>query len=214
MPSGGSRVPSDVTAVADSESERAVVSATRRWIEAVVVGLGLCPFARSELERGTVRFAVSASGDTAALLAELSDEVLRLESDPSIETTLLIHPRVLQDFDAYNQFLDDCDWLLERRGWRGVFQIASFHPDYRFAGTAAGDAENFSNRSPFPMLHVLREESVSRAVDAYPDIDAVPERNIAALRALGRVELEARLAACRSASPWPGQRPPEDPARE
>jgi len=176
--------------------EQSVIAATRRWIERFVVGFNLCPFARRELEEGRVRFAVTRARDALQLLQALQDELELLGADGDLETTLLIHPEVLSGFSDYNQFLDDCERLLRALDLEGVFQIASFHPDYQFAGTDPGDAENFSNRSPYPMLHILREASVERAVAGYADIEAVPARNIATLGKLGPERLRALWQDC------------------
>jgi hypothetical protein len=162
---------------------------TRRWVEQVVVGHNLCPFARRELEAGSVRYVVCEERGIADVLSALSAEFTRLNEDPAIETTLLILPNALADFLAFNELIGDCEELLTAMQLDGIYQIASFHPNYQFAGTAPDDAENYSNRSPYPMLHILREESVSRAVDNYPGVDAVPTRNIELLRRLGREEL-------------------------
>ncbi len=170
-----------------------VVEAVRHWLEAFVIELKLCPFAKRELVKERVRFAVSSTESTEQLLATMLEELQLLEGDPGIETTLLIHPQVLQDFDDYNQFLDVVDALIEQEGYAGVFQVASFHPGYQFADTAVDDAENYSNRSPYPLLHILREASVEREVASYPDINEVPGRNIRLLRELGASKLQAIL---------------------
>ena len=163
------------------------VAETRRWIERAVIGLNLCPFAKAVMARQQVRLVLSDASTAAALLAELGEELLLLRDTPAdaVDTTLLIHPDVLGDFLDYNDFLDDADALVESLGLEGVLQVASFHPQYQFAGSAADDVENFTNRAPYPTLHLLREDSVSRAVAAFPDADAIVERNIATLRALG-----------------------------
>ncbi|MEE4191138.1 MAG: DUF1415 domain-containing protein [Halieaceae bacterium] len=173
-----------------------VIAATRRWVARVVVGHNLCPFARRELEADSVRFAVSDAKDEEGLLLALVEELELLRRLPTIETTLLIHPQVLQDFFDYNQFLGACEALLLESGLEGVFQVASFHPDYQFAGTRPEDAENYSNRSPYPMLHILREDSVARAVAGHPDVEGIPERNIAMLEKLGAERLRATLQDC------------------
>lgn len=178
-----------------------VVAATRRWVESLVIGLNLCPFARRELEAGSVRFSMTDANDVEQLLNALADELALLRREPDIETTLLIHPRVLQDFLDYNQFLVACDELLLQSGLEGVLQIASFHPDYQFAGTQPSDAENYSNRSPYPMLHILREGSVERAVAAHPDAAGIPDRNIALLNELGSDRLQQILRASREGQP-------------
>lgn len=173
-----------------------VVAATREWVAEVVVGLNLCPFARRELEGERIRFVVSQADEPSDLLAALHAELMGLLDHPEIETTLLIHPRVLTRFDDYNEFLAICDQLLISLDLEGVLQIASFHPDYCFAGCSAASPENYSNRSPFPMLHLLRESSVSRAVDNHPDAESIPDANIHKLRQLGTEKLEALLRRC------------------
>lgn len=164
-----------------------IIAATREWIERAVIGLNLCPFAKSVYAGDLVRFVVSEARTEDALLADLEHELRALaEASPEeVETTVLIHPHVLNSFLDYNDFLDVADAAIERLGLTGVVQTASFHPDYQFAGTAADDVTNYTNRSPYPMLHLLREESVERAVDGYPDVDRIPERNIETMRRLG-----------------------------
>ena len=158
--------------------------ATQDWLESVVIGLNLCPFAKREFVNHRVRFAVTDATTELLLLQALESELQLLFGDTEIETTLLIHPDVLSDFADFNQFLDLADGLLVQMNLEGVFQIASFHPDYQFEGTSPDDAENFTNRSPFPTLHILREASIARAVAATPDIDQVPVRNIETMKNL------------------------------
>lgn len=169
-------------------------AAVERWVATFVVELGLCPFARREVERRSIRYAVSDATSEERLLEELADELLLLRERPEIETTLLIHPHVLGEFSAYNDFLDYGDALLVDLAMDGEFQIASFHPDYRFAGTDPDDPENYSNRSPFPLLHLLREASVERAIASYPEVEQIPLRNVNQLRELGVPRLRALLA--------------------
>lgn len=172
----------------DSE---AVSEAVRRWLDTFVVGMNLCPFAGEEIALGRVRLAVCDARDEGALLVALQDEVLALAEATATETTLLIHPLVLNNFLDYNDFLGVCDAVLEDMNAEGEFQIAGFHPQYQFAETKIDDAENYSNRSPFPLLHILRESSVTRAVEAHPNVDEIPERNIARLNELGTEHLHA-----------------------
>jgi hypothetical protein len=162
------------------------VADTRRWIERAVIALNLCPFAKAVVARGQVRYVLSDATTPEALLETLGDELVRLRDTPAtdIDTTLIVHPQVLTDFLDYNDFLDAADALVAKLGLEGELQVASFHPHYRFAGTLPDDIENCTNRSPHPTLHLLRE-GVSRAVAAYPDPDAIVERNIATLRRLG-----------------------------
>jgi hypothetical protein len=164
------------------------IADTRRWIERVVIGLNLCPFAKAVVAKGQVRYVLSDAATPEALLEALGEELLRLRDTPAedIDTTLIVHPRVLADFLDYNDFLEDADALVEQLGLDGELQVASFHPQYRFAGSAPDDIANATNRSPWPTLHLLREDSVARAVAAFPDPDAIVERNIATLEKLGR----------------------------
>ena len=163
------------------------IAATRRWLERAVIGLNLCPFAKAVYVKDQVRFVLSAATTPEALLEDLARELLVLRDTPAaqIDTTLLVHPHVLQEFLDYNDFLDTADALVASLGLEGDVQVASFHPAYRFAGTADEDIGNYTNRAPYPTLHLLREDSVSRAVDACPDPDAIVERNIATLERLG-----------------------------
>lgn len=164
-----------------------VIAATRRWLERAVIGLNLCPFARAELVRDRIRFVVSDATDAAGLAEDLQRELLHLqEVGPEVcETTLLIHPQVLREFLDYNDFLDVADALLEELELDGEVQVASFHPDYQFADAPADDITNFTNRSPYPMLHLLREASVERAVATFPDAAQIFGRNKRTLQELG-----------------------------
>jgi hypothetical protein len=177
------------------ESE-AIAYVVRRWVEDLVVGLNLCPFAGRELVRNRVRFVVTEAATEEQLLAALGTELSLLNDNAAVETTLLIHPDVLQDFFDYNQFLDTAERLLVQTELEGVYQIASFHPDYQFAGTAVGDAENFTNRSPYPMLHILREASLALSIAAYPDVEQIPVRNIEQMKSLGREKLQSLIQDC------------------
>jgi hypothetical protein len=168
-------------------SDELIIAHTRAWIEKAVIGLNLCPFAKAVYVKEQIRYVVSPAQDTDQLLADLERELRFLHaSDPArIDTTLLIHPQVLQDFLDYNDFLGVADAVLEALSLDGDIQIASFHPDYRFAGTAPDDIENFTNRSPYPILHLLREESIDRAVAAFPEAETIYEKNMEMLRRLG-----------------------------
>jgi hypothetical protein len=163
------------------------IAATRHWLERAVIGLNLCPFAKAVHVKEQIRWVESPARDAQALLDDLRRELqLLAAADPeAVETTLLIHPHALNDFLDYNDFLDVADAAIEELGLAGVLQVASFHPDYQFAGTAPGDVENLSNRSPHPMLHLLREDSIDRAVANFPDTATIYERNIETLRRLG-----------------------------
>ena len=173
--------------MSESLSDEAVVAATRRWLERAVIGLNLCPFARAPYLKNRVRIVVSPARDEEALLLDLCEELQRLAvtDEDDVETTLLVHPHVLDDFLAFNDFLGVADAALQEMKLEGELQIASFHPDYEFADAPLGDVANFTNRSPFPTLHLLRESSIERAVEAVDDTDAIYERNIARLREMG-----------------------------
>ena len=164
-----------------------VVAATRRWLERAVIGLNLCPFAKAVHVKQQIRYAVTAATTADDLLAELEHELgLLAQTDAAqIDTTLLIHPQVMTDFIDYHFFLGEADALLRRMELDGVIQIASFHPHYQFAGSDSADIANYTNRSPWPTLHLLREASIDRAVAAFPDATEIFERNIETLRRLG-----------------------------
>jgi len=169
------------------EAEDRVIAATRRWLEKAVIGLRLCPFAAVPFVRDQIRYRVSEQRSAEGLAQELARELLHLHAaDPQLcETSLLIHPHVLTDFADYNQFLGEADATIAALELRGELQIASFHPNYQYAGSAPDDVGNNTNRSPYPMLHLLREASVTRAVSGYPRIGEIGARNMATLRALG-----------------------------
>ena len=141
-------------------------------------------FRSRELVKNRVRFVTTTANNEEQLVLALQAELTLLNNDPSIETTVLIHPEVLQDFYDYNDFLDVADAVLVEMELDGVYQIASFHPDYQFGGTQADDAENYTNRSPYPVLHLLREDSLEQVIADYPDVDDIPERNIALMNEL------------------------------
>jgi len=164
-----------------------VIALTQAWVAEAVIGLNLCPFAKSVYVKEQIRYVVSHADDEAGLAQQLLDELQHLQAaDPELlDTTLLIHPHVLQDFYDYNNFLDVADQVLEDAGLDGIIQIASFHPQYQFADALPDDIDNYTNRSPFPILHLLRESSIDRAVAAFPEASAIFERNIATMRDLG-----------------------------
>jgi hypothetical protein len=179
-------------------SERAIEE-TRAWVDRAVIGLNLCPFAKAPQVKGQVRYVATEARDVEGLLAVLVDELNRLAETPTdrIETTLLIHPRVLADFADYNDFLDLAEAAVAELDLEGVIQVASFHPQYRFAGSDADDPANATNRSPYPTLHLLREESIDRAVAAFPEAESIFEANIATMRRLGAEGWAALQARCR-----------------
>jgi len=168
-------------------SDETVIAATRDWLEKAVIGLNLCPFAKAVHAKRQIRFVVSHADSEEGLVEDLLHELqLLAASDPGdVETTLLVHPRVLTDFLDYNDFLDIADAAVDEVGLDGVLQVASFHPQYQFADSEPDDMGNFSNRAPYPTLHLLREESVDKAVAAFPEADRIYETNIETLRKLG-----------------------------
>lgn len=172
---------------ATREPGSTVVARTLAWVEHAVIGLNLCPFAKAVYVKQQVRFVLSDAELEDDLLEELAEELLRLRDTPAeeIDTTLLVHPRVLTDFLEYNDFLDRVDALIEALELDGVLQVASFHPQYQFADTDPDDPGNGTNRAPYPTLHLLREDSLDRAVAAYPDPDAIVQRNLETMERLG-----------------------------
>ncbi|MDI1258215.1 DUF1415 domain-containing protein [Aquabacterium sp.] len=164
-----------------------VIAATHLWLDKAVIGLNLCPFAKAVQIKQQIRYVVSEATNEEALLADLLHELQFLQSanPEEVETTLLIHPGVLTDFLDYNDFLEVADAAVGELDLEGELQVASFHPDYQFAGSDADDIDNFSNRSPYPTLHLLRESSIDKAVESFPDAANIYEHNIETLRALG-----------------------------
>ena len=163
------------------------IAATRAWIERAVIGLNLCPFARAVHVKDQIGYAVSDAKTSEALLHDLVRALRGLAEAPpeKVDTMLLIHPHALNDFLDYNDFLEVADAAVEELGLAGTLQVASFHPQYQFAGTSTDDITNYTNRSPYPMLHLLREASVDHAVAAFPDAEEIYHKNIETLRRLG-----------------------------
>lgn len=164
-----------------------VIAATRRWVDRAVIGLNLCPFAKGVQTKGQVHYAVSPATDGQELLDDLKSELHALHAaDPAQrDTTLLIAPQVFADFLDFNNFLDRADRLLRKMRLGGDYQIASFHPQFLFADADADDMSHYTNRAPYPILHLLRESSIDRAVEAFPDASLIFEKNMQTLRALG-----------------------------
>jgi len=181
-------------------SPQQAIAATRAWVDEAVIGLNLCPFAKAVQVKNQVRYVVSETTDEETLLGQLRDEMSRLAAtDPSeVDTTLIIHPWVLNDFIDFNDFLGLAEDALEDLELEGVLQVASFHPQFQFAGTRAEDVTNAANRSPYPTLHLLREDSVDRAVAAFPLAEVIYEKNIRTLQALGADGVATLQAQCRA----------------
>jgi len=177
----------------NSDEERDVIQATQHWLDKAVIGLNLCPFAKAVVAKQQVRMVVCMDSEPEQVLQMLQQEMqLLINADAAvIDTTLLIAPKLLPDFLDFNEFLFDCDSVLASMELEGVLQIADFHPRYQFAGTQPDDISNFTNRAPFPTLHLLREESMDKAVAAFPDASLIYERNVEVLEALGKEGWEA-----------------------
>ncbi len=171
--------------------EQKIIAEVVRWIEKAVIGLDLCPFAKPVYDQGRIYYIVSQSEQVDGLMFDLHAQLLRLRQHPEIETTLLIIPCQLADFTDFNQMLDQAEALLKAYDWVGEFQLASFHPQYQFAHTQIDDRENWSNRAPYPILHVLRESSLEQAIEHYPEVEEIPERNIRKLKSLDDVSFKA-----------------------
>ncbi|AMV26536.1 hypothetical protein VT84_19205 [Gemmata sp. SH-PL17] len=172
-----------------------VIEQTRRWVSDVVIGLNLCPFARRVFDGGLIRFTVTDAADEDALRAALTNELRSLADIPAeqVETAILIHPHTLGDFLDYNDFVVETESLIEELELTGVIQIAGFHPQYQFGGTRPGDVENYTNRSPFPMLHLLREDSITAVNDDPEKLLEIPRRNVETLRRIGKAQIQKLL---------------------
>lgn len=163
------------------------ISHTRNWIESIVIGLNLCPFAKGVVHQEKVRYRISLANRYEDLLEDLLNEIqFLLDNEPEeVETSVIIHPNALTDFEDYLGFLDLAEEILEEGELEDMIQIAGFHPDYLFADSDTHDPANYTNRSPYPMLHLLRAQSLESAIEAYGDTSAIPERNIELMRDLG-----------------------------
>ena len=179
----------------DEMDKQHVIDETRRWISSMVIGLNLCPYAQRVFDGGKIRYVVTEAIDTRTLAKAFADELKLLRSTPiaEIETTILIHPNVLHDFLDYNEFLDVADRMIAEVGLEGAVQVASFHPDYQFAEAEPDAAENYTNRSPYPMLHLLREASISQAAKDPDEVLAIPRRNIETLKNMGLAKILEKL---------------------
>ena len=164
-----------------------VTDHTRQWLEKAVIGLNLCPFAKAPHVKNLVRISVSQARHLDGFLEDLDRELQLLGDTPAdeLETTLLVHPTLFPNFDTFNQMLDIADAAVVDNGLEGIVQIAPFHPDFQFEGTDSDDIGNYTNRSPYPTLHLIREDSIAKAAQAFPDASAIFERNIALLEKMG-----------------------------
>jgi len=176
-----------------------VLEETRCWVERVVVGLNLCPFAAAPMKGGRIRYVVCPESETEGIYRALLQEMETLIglSESEAETCLFVVPQGLAGFEAYLDLFEIAETALAEAGLEGILQLASFHPDYCFEGSGEDDPANYTNRSPHPMFHLIREAPLARALQHYPDPEGIPERNVALLRELGLAEMRERLAACR-----------------
>lgn len=177
-------------------SDQDITTATQTWLKSFIIEYSLCPFAKRELERGSIYFSVSHDTEIEQCLLNLMLECERLDTEPEIETTLLIYADAFAEFDDYLDFVEIAESLLTEQGYEGTYQLASFHPDYCFQDSDPDDAANYTNRSPYPMLHLLRETSIEQAVASHPDPESIPQHNIELTRKLGLAKVQALLAAC------------------
>jgi hypothetical protein len=184
----------------DLMTSKVFTAATQAWLKTIIIEYNICPFAKRELERGSIRFSVNHDMDIENCLLNLMLEFDRLDTDQSIETTLLIYANAFTAFDDYLDFLEITETLLTEQGYEGIYQLASFHPDYCFQGAEQDDPANYTNRSPYPMLHLLRETSIDRAVATCPHPENIPQRNIELTRELGLAKMQALLAKCYQAN--------------
>ena len=178
------------------EIDQPLITATQTWLKTIIIDYSLCPFAKRELDRGSIYFSVNHETDIERCLLDLLSEFERLNTDDGIETSLLIYAEAFKDFDDYLDFLELAEAVLSDQNYEGIYQLASFHPDYRFEGAPKDDPANYTNRSPYPMIHILRETSLEKAIDSYPNPEQIPERNIELMRELGIAKVQSLLAAC------------------
>jgi len=173
-----------------------IIKQTESWLSSFIISYNICPFAKKEHDKGSIRYAVIESDNIEQCLESVISECQILDSDSSIETTLVIFPNNFTHFDDYLDFLSLAESLLFDQQYEGIYQLASFHPNYCFDGEAENDPANYTNRSPYPMLHLIREESLEKALDSYPHPEKIPERNITLTRQIGLEKLQAILQKC------------------
>jgi hypothetical protein len=179
--------------ISEHSSDDVVKTAVKSWIDKVIVGLNFCPFAKKEMERNTVRYVISSTSQVNNALSRLLEELALLDQQLDIQTTLLIFPLGFDDFENYLDLLALADSLITQGGYGGIYQLASFHPNYCFEGEDQDDPANYTNRSPYPILHILRESSIEVVLKRYPEPESIPENNIAKARELGLSFLQALL---------------------
>jgi hypothetical protein len=180
------------------DSTATIIEQTKRWITNVVTGCNFCPFAAREVKRNSIHYQVETAIDLNVCLEAFLNECIRLDSDETIQTTLLIFPKAFQTFDAYLDLLALAERAIKKKGYEGIYQVASFHPLYRFADSQDNDAANYTNRSIYPMLHLLREEKIEQALRHYHDPEKIPERNIQFAREKGLTYMKMLRDSCLS----------------
>ena len=174
----------------------AIINQTKKWLSTVVIKHTLCPFAQREYDKGSIHYEVVETADLESQLEHIRLQCTVLNKDANKETTLLIFPTALSDFDNYLDVLETANALLKDQSYEGIYQLASFHPNYRFEGTSDDDPSNYTNRSPYPMLHILREASIETALSTYPNPEKIPERNIQVTQGLGLEGMKELLTKC------------------
>ncbi|NRB66777.1 MAG: DUF1415 domain-containing protein [Vibrio sp.] len=174
-----------------SRSTQTIAEQVNQWLNDVVIGLNLCPFAAKPQRNKQIKIFVSKAKQEEALLEDILTQLMELESKTAeeLETTLVVVPNMLDDFYDYNLFIDWVEALIRQQGWEGTYQLATFHPDYCFGGAQPDDAENLTNRSPYPVFHLIREESMEKVLKHYPDPESIPDTNIARVESLSQAEL-------------------------
>ena len=175
------------------ESDTLIAKQTLDWVRSFIIKYNICPFAKGPINKGTLRIVVSDTSKKAQALEDLMTEIQFLDNNPEIETTLLVFANSFKMFFAYLDFVDLGERLLQEQDYEGIYQLATFHPDYYFADTDPEDVANYTNRSPYPMLHLLREDQVEKAISAYGDTEIIPQRNIATLHELGLEKIKKIL---------------------
>jgi hypothetical protein len=177
-------------------NDEQVIEQTKNWIKTVVIGLNFCPFANREFKNNTIHYHVEAGTSRTDARQALLNELKRLDREKSIATTLIIFPNAFQEFEMYLQFVSFAEKLLQQKGYEGVYQLATFHPLYQFQNSAMNDAANYTNRSIYPMLHLLREDQVRKAIQFYGNADEIPSRNIQLAREKGEVYMKMLRDSC------------------
>ena len=178
------------------KSDQNIIAQTQCWVKTVIVEHNFCPFAKRELESESIRYCINHSTDLESALQAVIEECVYLDNNDATETTLLIFPEAFESFNDYLEVVELGQALLEDQGYEGIYQFASFHPDYCFADADQNDAANYTNRSPYPMLHLIREASMEQALKNYPKPEKIPERNVEYARELGLDEMKRQLDVC------------------